>query len=100
MNLVFDAVTGFFQPVSFSFADPLPNVIGRHQIAFDWSVLDPADPSQRPRRQHRPCRLHHMEGDGTNSAQRLLPWASARLVEWTSKWAAGCDGEKAMWMRS
>ena len=97
VNLVFDAVTGFFQPVSFSFADPLPNVIGRHQIAFDWYVLDPADPSQRRpagNTAHVVCTT--WRAMVPNSAQRLLPWAYARLVEWTSQWAAGCDDEKAI----
>ena len=97
VNLIFDAVTGFSQPVSFSFVDPLPNVIGRHQIAFDWYVLDPADPSQRrPAGNTAHVLCTTWRAMVPNPAQRLLPWAYARLVEWTSQWTAGCDDEKAI----
>jgi len=97
VDLVFDVATGLSQPVSLAFADPLPDVIGRHQMTFEWYALDQADPSQ-----HRPA------GNTThaicttwramipNPAQRLPSWTYARLVEWTSQWAAGCNNEKAI----
>jgi hypothetical protein len=97
VDLKFDAGTGLSQPVSFSFTDQLPNVIGRHQIAFDWYVLDSADPSQRSpagNTAHIVCTT--WRAMVPNPDQRLWPWAYARLVEWTSQWAAGCDNEKAI----
>ncbi len=94
VNLIFDVATGLSQPVTFSVGDPLPNVIGRHRMAFDWYTLDPVAPE----------RLHvgntaHVVCTTWRAmvpipAQGLSPWAYARLVEWTSEWAAGCDDEK------
>ncbi len=97
VDLVFDAGTGLSQPVMFAFADPLPDVIGRHQMAFEWYALDHADPSQRrpaSNTSHVVCTTWRTMVP--NPAQRLLPWAYARLVEWTSEWAVGCDDEKAI----
>jgi hypothetical protein len=97
VDLVFDATTGLSQPVTLSFADPVPDVIGRHQMAFDWYAVDPADATQyrsAGSTSHVVCTT--WKAMIPNAAQKLLSWTYAKLVEWTSQWAAGCNDEKAI----
>jgi len=96
-HLAFDPVTGLTPPIPFTFADALPDEIGRHQINFSWYILDPDDPPvQRPfgTTSHAVCTT--WKAMVVNADEDLEDWVYYRLMEWTCRWARGQTDEKGI----
>jgi len=81
VELAFDPTSGLCPPVDFAFSHPLPNVIGRHQLALEWYALDADDPTQRlvaGSTSHVVCTT--WRAMVPNVAQSLMPWTYASVL--------------------
>ncbi len=97
ITLSFDPSSGLSVPVPFAFSGPLPNRIGIHSFDLEWYACDPATPAIRQAAgssSHEVCTTWRPMTP--NSGQWLKEWVYSPLVQWTSRWAAGADDERAI----
>jgi hypothetical protein len=96
-SLKFDPISGLSTPVFFTFSSPLPDRIGVHNFDLEWYVCDVSAPTSRQAAgisSHEVCTTWRVMIP--NGGQRLEDWVYSPIVQWTCRWAAGVNGERAI----
>lgn len=99
MSLTFDPITELSGPEVFYARGNLPDEIGVHTAELDWYVREnPPSPHCPPvgRSTHRLATSWRALATAPAGEDALPTWVYKPLMEWTCRWAAGRNNEKAI----